>query len=423
MTNEARFDNVACPFCGLCCDDLTVRSREGKVDVVANGCELSHRGFGAPLPPATAVSGQPRILGDTCTLDEAIAYAADLLRHARLPLFAGLGTDVNGARALTRMADRVGAILDHMNSDALTRNLATVQDSGWITTTLSEVRNRADTLVVFGAGIGRDLPRFYERCFSPADTLFDTAADQRRLYLIGDEPIPTGVDPAQVVRIPSAPQNLLNVATTLRAILNGHAARLTPADGIPMADLLQLAERLRQSAYSVFTWVAGCLDYPHADLTIRVICDLSRDLNRTTRSAALPLGGNNGDHTFGQVCTWQTGYPTRVSLAAGHSAYDPHRYRTDRLLAEKQVDLLLWTSAYDASHQPPACDIPTIVFGRAGMQLDHDPKVFIPVATPGIDHAGHVYRCDGVATLPLKRLRSSDLPDIHTVVNRITEML
>ncbi|MFA7593633.1 MAG: hypothetical protein WCY26_07830 [Thiohalobacteraceae bacterium] len=421
--NETRFENVACPFCGLCCDDLTLTARGCRVDVVANGCELSRRGFGAPLPPATALARQATIQGDTCTLDEAIAYAADLLRQSRLPLFAGLGTDVNGARALTRMADRIGAILDHMNSDAMATNLAAVQDNGWITTTLTEVRNRVDTLVVFGAGIGSGLPRFYERCFSNVDTLFDNSTANRRLYLIGDEPLPAGVDPSQVVRIPSAPQNLVNVATTLRAILNGNTDRLTPTDGIPMADLQQLADRLRQSVYSVFTWVAGDLDFPHADLTIQTICNLSRDLNKKTRSAALPLGGNNGDHTFAQVCTWQTGYATRVNLATGHPEYDLHRYSAARLLAAKHVDLLLWVSAYAADRLPPAGELPTIVLGRASMQLDRDPKVFIPVATPGIDHEGHIYRCDGVATLPLKKLRSCDLPDVHTVVSRITEML
>lgn len=420
---ETRFENVACPFCGLCCDDLTLTTRGCRVDVVANGCELSRCGFGAPLPPETALARQARILGDTCTLDEAIAYAADLLRQSRLPLFGGLGTDVNGARALTRMADRMGAILDHMNSDALVFNLAAVQDNGWMTTTLTEVRNRADTLVVCGAGIDSGLPRFYERCFSNVDTLFDTSTANRRLYLIGDEPIPAGIDPSQVVRIPSSPQNLVNVVTTLRAILNGNADRLPPTDEIPLADLLQLADRLCQSVYSVFTWVSGSLDFPHADLTIQTICNLSRDLNKKTRSAVLPLGGNNGDHTFAQVCTWQTGYATRVNLATGHPEYDPHRYGATRLLAEKHVDLLLWVSAYDADRRPPVGDIPTIVLGRASMQLDHDPEVFIPVATPGIDHGGHIYRCDGVATLPLKSLRSCNLPDVHGVVSQITEML
>ena len=60
---------------------------------------------------------------------------------------------MEGARAAGRLADRLGGVLDHMNSAAVLRNLMVLQDSGWITTTLSEVRNRADLLIVAGGDI------------------------------------------------------------------------------------------------------------------------------------------------------------------------------------------------------------------------------------------------------------------------------
>jgi formylmethanofuran dehydrogenase subunit B len=45
------------------------------------------------------------------------------------------------------------------------------------------------------------------------------------------------------------------------------------------------------------------------------------------------------------------------------------------------------------------------------------------VATPGLDHAGHVYRCDSVVSLPLRGLRGSALPAVASVLNAITEQL
>ena len=61
--------------------------------------------------------------------------------------------------------------------------------------------------------------------------------------------------------------------------------------------------------------------------------------------------------------------------------------------------------------------------GRAGMTLPVQPAVFVPVGTPGIDHAGHLFRTDRVVALPLARLRNSDLPSVSQVVEAIEEAL
>src|SRR5262245_43725932 len=88
--------NVACPFCGLGCDDLTIAgAADGRLAVRAAGCNLSRQGF--ERSPA-AMSA--RIGARTVEYDAAVAQAAALLRQSRQPLFAGLGTDVDGMRAV-----------------------------------------------------------------------------------------------------------------------------------------------------------------------------------------------------------------------------------------------------------------------------------------------------------------------------------
>jgi formylmethanofuran dehydrogenase subunit B len=54
------------------------------------------------------------------------------------------------------------------------------------------------------------------------------------------------------------------------------------------------------------------------------------------------------------------------------------------------------------------------------MQCETAPEVFIPVATPGIDHSGHIYRCDSVAVLPLQQLRNTDLLSVTAILQAIT---
>jgi formylmethanofuran dehydrogenase subunit B len=45
--------------------------------------------------------------------------------------------------------------------------------------------------------------------------------------------------------------------------------------------------------------------------------------------------------------------------------------------------------------------------------------VFIPVATPGVDTDGHLMRCDGLVTIPLKKIINSPFPSLQKVISRI----
>jgi len=415
--------DIACPFCGLCCDDLAVGVQGEVLTVSDHGCERSIRAFSEPLP-TSGVDRQPRVHGESCSLDEAASHAASLLGSAHLPLFAGLGTDVSGARAVLHLADRCGATFDHMNSPAMMRNLLVVQDGGWMTTTLAEVRNRADVIVVFSSDLEHHAPRFFERCINTTETLFHDDALQRRLILFGKEPVSqlTG-DNVHTTYIECSTAQLGNVAMALRAIVGGAPTPPDEVAGIPIDQLRDIAGQLQDASYGVVAWATAELAFPHAELAVQAFSELARSLNTNTRCSALPLGGDNGDHTFSQVATWLTGYPTRASLADSHPYYDPVQCSSDRLLADREADLLLWVSAFEAHRLPPVTDIPTILLGRAGMRTPVPPDVFIPVATPGLDHPGHVYRCDTAAVLPLRALRNSGLPSVHETIHAILNSL
>ena len=54
-----------------------------------------------------------------------------------------------------------------------------------------------------------------------------------------------------------------------------------------------------------------------------------------------------------------------------------------------------------------------------GTPLPGAVAVAIPVGTPGLDHAGSVYRMDGVVSLPLRALRDTGLPSVAQALARI----
>ena len=111
------------------------------------------------------------------------------------------------------------------------------------------------------------------------------------------------------------------------------------------------------------------------------------------------------------MSSWQSGYPLRVSFASGKPDYDFTRYAIPKMLASGDGDLLVWLASFTPDLGPPATKIPTIVLGTPGLKLHSQPKVFIPVGTPGADVAGRIIRVDNVVSLPLKNLGRSNLPN------------
>jgi formylmethanofuran dehydrogenase subunit B len=419
----AEFEGVACPFCGLACDDLHVKIDNSMLEVVSGGCDLSHRGFQQASDGHTST---PYVDGSPASIDDAVGRAAELLRTANLPLIAGLATDVEGARAVIALAEAAGAVVDHMNSPGLFRNLQVLQDAGWITASLTEVRNRADLIVVAGARVFELFPRLVERVLHPTRCVFPNAGPERELVLIGPwkpSTLPPELSYWRPTIIPVALPSISGVIASLRAMVADRPLQVCGVEGVDINTLHNLARRLQQAKYSVVAWAAGELDFPHAELTVQSLVELVRDLNLTTRSSALPLGGAQGDVTTNQVCIWRSGQPLRTAFCRGYAEHDVVAFDHRRLLVSGDADALLWLSAFLPHTPPPEADIPTIVLGHPEIGLVEAPAVYIPVGIPGVDHAGHIYRSDGVVALPLRRMRESSLPSAAAVMGAIAAAL
>jgi formylmethanofuran dehydrogenase subunit B len=415
------FENVACPFCGLLCDDLEIENRDGALKVLKNGCWRSVAGFERKLPPSS-----PQIKGKDVAFAEAVKEAAALIGKANCPLFGGLATGVEGMRAAMALAERAGGIVDHALSEGQYRNVKVLQSAGWTTSTLTETRNRADLLIVVGSDIRKLHPRFFERIVSPPDSMFDVTALKRTVVFIGEVPerkVAAGPQVGEAITLPSEVEQIGEVLGALRARLRGFRVNAKTAGGVPLAKIDALAELCRQAEYGVVVWAPPTLDVPHAELTVEQVTGLVKDLNQTQRFAGLSLGGNEGAVTAASVSTWQSGFPLRISYASGAPHFDPYRYSVGRMLAAGEGDLLVWIASISPDLSPPATDVPTIVLGTPGLKLPRRPAVLIPVGTPGVDHAGRLVRCDSVVSLPLKNLHRAELPRVADVLASIEAAL
>ncbi|MGZ5053869.1 MAG: formylmethanofuran dehydrogenase subunit B [Methylobacter sp.] len=418
----AEITEVPSPFCGIGTDDLTIQVEGVSLKVIKNGCAVN-----TPAFEQAVAETSPRVDGKDVSLDEAVAKAAALLKNTNQPVIGGCATDVNGMRALLALADRSGAVVDNMNFTGARNNFLALQDSGWMNTTLAEVKNRCDLLLVVGIDLESFSPRFFERYLWNEESMFLADTGRREVIYLGKAPsgnasTSPGGQKAQVFEC--ANEVLPDVVAVLRALVKGNPIRVDSVGGIAVADLQGIADKLKAASYSVVTWAAGALAYSQAELTVQTLSEMIKDINdKNTRSSGLPLGGKEGDQTANQVCGWTTGYPARTRFSSGFPEYDPYLNDANFLLNNGEADALVWVQAFNAKAVPPATDLPTIVVGRSGMTFAKEPDVFIPVGTPGIDHAGHAYRMDNVVAIRLKKLRDSGLPSTADVLNAIEQAL
>ena len=403
-----------CPFCPLLCDEFELETGAPVPALRGSDCPRAMAALRQHARPSTAPAAS--VDGLAATLADAIAEAARRLQAWRQPLFGGLGTDIAGARALYRLAVRTGAICDHADGAALMTVVRLQQDRGQYTTTLAEVRARADLVVCMNTTAVARFPEFFNRCE------LDGPDGPRPSLVFFGAPVPPGLPAGLEAASVAAQGDAFAGLQQLAALVAQQRVER------PRPELVELAARLRVARYAVLVWEPGTLP-AHGALWGEMLQRLVATLNRHTRAATLALGGGDGASSVNQVFAWLSGLPLRTRAGPDGLEHEPLRFDAGRLLADGAVDGLLWISSFDPSRLPPATWLPCIVLGPPAMaeRLRGQPaardQVFIPVATPGLNAAGHLFRTDGLVVVPLGAARDDGLAGVAQVLARLGEQL
>ncbi|MFM2402321.1 MAG: hypothetical protein RL223_201 [Pseudomonadota bacterium] len=465
-----------CPFCPLLCDGLprphVQRSADGAATPGTSagtsiatwaGIDCTRATAALALQPVDVdhVSANPLVDGCAVGLESALDQAAALLRSARQPLAAGLATDVAGARAMYRLQAACGAISDVAGGASVMAALRALQDRGGFSTTLAELRSRADCVLVLGRPPVDSAPRLFVRpagALEAPDALAPDAEGPDAAVLDATAPDgDTSQDDPPIAPLPPHRGALL-------ACASGDAARCAALPGAPCLDevepggdlpallaeltvwvggrrpavvrpaLQALAERLRAARYAVLVLESKPWGEA-AGLVVEAANRLVAALNVRGRAALLSLGGGDGAATVNQVQTWLSGLPVRSRAGADGLAHEPLAWDTGRLLAPPDggpaaVDALLWVSSFGVQPALPALpdDLPLIALQVPGAPVPDPatrraPTIVIPVASPGIGQGGHLVRTDGSVMLPLQALRADGLPTVAAVADALLARL
>ena len=363
-----------------------------------------------------------KIAGKKATLDAAIKKSAKLLQSSSQPLVSGLIADVQACREAVSLTEKINGVIDHASGPGMRPNNTVMQRYGKVKTTLSEVRNRADFVIILGSQIFNQFPRLADRVLFPKTSIGGSHTNNKEIIVIDSANSKKGNIPTRkgVSYLRLEADSLDEIIQSFQLAVNDQS---TDAANNETNSIASIVNKILTKQYTTIIWSSGLLNPMSAEQSIQSITLAIKTLMQDVRVAGLPLGGSKGEITANQVVTWQMGVPLPVSFANEIPEHQPMLYCGQSMLNNNETDVVLWISTYNPEDIPPKTKARVIVIGHPKMKVPSYVDVYIPVGIPGIDHTGLACRTDSVATLPLRKLRDINLPAASDVLKQISELV
>ncbi len=401
--------DVICPFCGSLCDDIEVNVETNKIVGIKNGCAISRSKF---MNYNVERITYPTVEGEKVQYKEAVEAAAKILVEAKRPLIYGLSKTENDAiRNAVYLTELIGGAIDNTTSVCHGSSILAMQHVGSATTTLGEVKNRADVIIFWGANPVEAHPRHLIRYSGMPKGMYNPNGRKDRYIVVVDVRETKSAKLAdQFIRI--EPNTDFEVLQALRAAVRGEAIHGDVIGGIPVNVIMALAEKMKGARVGCLFYGLGLNQSEGKHMNIDAMYSLVSEMNLHTKFAVNPMRGCYNVTGANMVTAWQTGYPFAVDMSRGYPRYNPGEYTAVDLLARKEADAALVMGSDPAATFPidavrHLAKIPVVTLERKRTPTAMLSKVVIPVATSGIECDGTAYRMDVV---PLKLRKVVDPP-------------
>jgi formylmethanofuran dehydrogenase subunit B len=367
----------------------------------------------------------PLIDGREVQWDEAVEEAARVLSAADSPLIYGLSSSATEAqRKALALADRIGAIIDSTSSVCHGPTGLAMQRVGEPTCTLGEVRDRADLLVYWGCNPDASHLRHFSRySLSAKGELTPNGRTDRTVYVVDVRPTGTAKKADHFIQVEIGSD--FEVLTTLRLLVRGGQPSGDVVGGVPVAQLRDLAERMKSCRYGVAFMGMGLTMAAARQLNVAELFTLVAELNDHAKFSVMPMRGHGNVTGADQVLSWTSGYPFAVSYARGYPQFGPGEFTAVDMLARRAADAALILASDPGAHFPAAAAahlerIPTIVMDHGPSVVAEKAHVLFPTAAYGVDAAGTAYRMDNVP-IPLKQVITTGRFSDEEILDRIIE--
>lgn len=407
--------DIVCPFCGTLCDDIEIDVEDNRIKNVRHACRIGTAKFLSVLEGDRPVKPLIRKNGEfvESSMKTAVKKTAEILTKSKKSLLYGWSSTSCEAHSFgIAIAEEVGGVIDATTSVCHGPTVLALQDVGCPSVTLGEVKNRADLVIYWGCNPMHAHPRHLSRyTIFPRGYFRERGHQDRELVVVDVRKTDTAKIANKFIQVEYGKDYELLGA--LRAVVNGNEISIGEVAGVKNEDIYELAEKMKNCQFGIIFFGLGLTMSSGKHRNVDNAISLTKDLNRHTKFSIMPMRGHYNVTGFGEVLTWQTGYPFAVDFCRGYPRYNPGETTATDVLQRGEADAALIVASDPVAHLPRKsvehmARIPLVYIGPHFTLTSELADVFIPSTFVGIETEGTAYRMD---TIPLNTRKVVDPPE------------
>ena len=400
---------LVCTGCGCLCDDVQAEIDGNRLGQIENACAKGAAYLQAAFNPERRAKSSIR--GKRCSPEAAMDEAARLLSKAKRRLIFGLDNSTLETQALAiELARKLGAALDDASSFSYAPLIERILSQELPTCSLSEVKDKADLLLYWGANPTATHPRHLSKYTYYAYADFNPAGWYPKVTLSSIDVRPTELTAMSKPAFRIKPRGD-------RELISGLLGE-SPTASVEAKQLSELVKKSRFCTIFCGRGLAHSLDGDFSGFGQMV-----RRLSQSIRMAVIPMITETNMVGFNQSLHKQTSYVNQVSFARGVS--HGRQFSFLEQAYNRTPDCILVVGSDPFSMLPQSLmsklqGVDIICLDHFSTPTTEGASVVIPTAVPGVESGGNVVRMDG-DSIALAEPIKNEYPTEEAILKQLLE--
>ncbi len=405
---------IPCTGCSLLCDDVLVKSDGSRIEEVFGACLKGKERFDQLTAQNRILSQLIRNNGELkkSTWEEALERVREIIKSSSKPLLYGLSnvsceTQVRGIE----LAKVIDGFIDSNSSICQGKVLNEASETGITLTTIGEIINKGDLIILWGANAAESIPRLLNKVVFSRGKFRLTGREIRTLIIIDPVKMASfnvmGVRDVALLIEPGKDLELIRILKEECCVANSVPSK--GVAGIDGDDLKRLLLQLSGAENGVIFIGQGLLQSKKDSNVIKELLELVDMINEKQekgRISIVMMGGHYNMAGFDHVALSVCGKRGNLQFK------DKKLIVNDDTIVSKiqkdDFDCSIIVGTDPISHLPQVlskkiASKPMIVLDNRGSATSHLADVVLPTAITGIEVGGLAYRLDQVP-IELKKI-------------------
>jgi len=424
-----------CSGCSLLCDDIIVKSDGIFISEIIGACLKGKERFDQVSAKNRITSPLIRKNGELIEVswDEAMNSVVEIIKKANKPLLYGFSTvSCEAQEAGIKLAREINGFIDSNASICQGKFLNKAKSLGINFTTITEVINKGDLIILWGANPAETIPRLLNKLLFSRGKFRMTGREIKTLVII--DPVKTasfrvmGVRDLALMVEPNKDIELIRMLKEECCSVDSIPSE--GVAGIDKNDLKRLLLHLTGAENGVIILGQGVIQ-PHSDYDmVEELLDLLQLINERQekgRISLMLLGGHFNMAGFDHVAL--SGYGKSGHLEFKNKQLRKTEERFVSKIEKEDFDCSIIVGTDPISHLPHSLSSkmakkPIILIDNHKTATSHLADVVLPTTITGIESGGLAYRLDQVPIELTKIINPpNDLPSDEDLLNQLYGLL